>query len=60
VQKVFTMRDAAHTRALLLFRMAAVDDPFEQQDIYLRFMQHAEKFIEARDDLLLQLQTEDT
>lgn len=60
IQKVFTMRDAAHTRSLLLFRMAAVDDPFEQQDMYLNFMEHAENFIDARDDLLLHMQSEDT
>jgi signal transduction histidine kinase/CheY-like chemotaxis protein/HPt (histidine-containing phosphotransfer) domain-containing protein len=59
IQKVFTMRDAAHTRALLLFRMAAVDDPFEQQDMYLNFMEHAEKFIDARDALLLNMQSEE-
>ena len=59
IQKVFTMRDAAHTRSLLLFRMAAVADPFEQQDMYLRFMEHAEEFIQARDALLLNMQSKD-
>jgi signal transduction histidine kinase/FixJ family two-component response regulator len=59
VQKVFTMRDAAHMRALLLFRMAAVEDPFELQDMHVRFMEHAEDFIKARGALLTQLQTEE-
>ncbi|WP_455233884.1 ATP-binding protein [Thiogranum longum] len=57
VEKVFTMRDSAHMRALLLFRMAAVDDPFDQQDMHISFMEHAEDFIRARDDLLSQVRT---
>jgi signal transduction histidine kinase/CheY-like chemotaxis protein len=49
---MFTMRDAAHKRALSLFRMAAMDDPFERDAEYLRFKEYAGSFITARDELL--------
>jgi signal transduction histidine kinase/DNA-binding NarL/FixJ family response regulator len=49
---MFGMRDAAHKRALSLFRMAAMDDPFERDDEYIRFKEYAGNFITARDELL--------
>ncbi len=49
---MFNMRDAAHKRALSLFRMAAMDDPFERDDEYVRFKEYAGDFITARDELL--------
>jgi len=51
-QLIFTMRDAAHKRALSLFRMAAIGDPFERDDEYLRFKKYATEFLVARDELL--------
>lgn len=55
VADVFAMRDAAHKRALMLYRMAAMDDPFERDEVYLQFKEQATVFIEARDRLLSNL-----
>lgn len=52
VSHVFVMRDAAHKRALMLYRMASVDDPFDRDEIYLQFKDKAETFIKSRDLLL--------
>lgn len=49
---MFNMRDAAHKRALSLFRMAAMDDLFQRDEEYLRFKQYATDFIVSRDELL--------
>ncbi len=49
---VFIMRDAAHTRALALYRMGILKDPFDQDEEYLFFRSQAERFIKARDKLL--------
>ncbi len=49
---MFTMRDAAHKRALSLFRMVSMDDPFERDDEYLKFKEYAGEFLGARDELL--------
>jgi signal transduction histidine kinase len=51
---IFIMRDAAHKRALALYRMAILTDPFERDDEYLHFMEQAGRFIAARDQLLEQ------
>jgi len=51
---VFIMRDAAHKRALALYRLAILEDPFDREDEYVHFMEQAEKFIKARDQLLAQ------
>ena len=51
---VFIMRDAAHKRALALYRLAILEDPFDLEDEYVHFMEQAEKFIKARDQLLAQ------
>jgi len=48
VEHVFTMRDAASQRALSLYRMSVLTDPFEQDDEYLKFRKQAENFIKAR------------
>ena len=52
-QLIFTMRDAAYGRANSLLRMAALDDPFDRDDEYLRFKELAGEFIKARRMLLL-------
>lgn len=51
-QLIFTMRDAAHKRAISLFRMAAMGDPFERDEEYLKFKELAGTFILARSQLL--------
>ncbi len=56
MQSVFTMRDSAHKRALMLFRMATVEDEFEREEIHVQFMQQAESFMTARDGLLAHMQ----
>ena len=48
------MRDAAHKRAFALYRLAILEDPFDREDEYVHFMEQAEKFIKARDQLLAQ------
>jgi signal transduction histidine kinase len=54
---IFVMRDAAHKRALALYRMAILDDPFDRDEEYIHFMEQASKFIAARDKLLEQGQS---
>jgi signal transduction histidine kinase len=49
---IFIMRDAAHKRALALYRMAVLEDPFDRDEEYIHFMEQASKFIAARDQLL--------
>jgi signal transduction histidine kinase len=49
---IFIMRDAAHKRALALYRMAILEDPFDRDEEYVHFMEQAGKFIAARDQLL--------
>jgi len=49
---IFTMRDAAHKRALALYQLAILEDPFEKDDEYIHFQEQAENFIKARDELL--------
>lgn len=51
-EHVFAMRDAANQRALSLYRMSVLTDPFEQDDEYLKFRKQAEKFIKARQALI--------
>jgi len=54
---VFVMRDAAHKRALALYRMAILEDPFDKDQEYIHFMEQAGRFITARDQLLAQEMT---
>lgn len=51
-QIIFTMRDASYQRAISLFRMAAMRDPFERDEEFLRYKQYAVEFIIARGKLL--------
>jgi len=53
------MRDAAHKRALALYRMAILEDPFDLDAEYIHFMEQAGKFIAARDQLLALGMTEE-
>jgi signal transduction histidine kinase/DNA-binding NarL/FixJ family response regulator len=48
-QHVFAMRDAAYQRAIILHRMAAMNDPFDRNDEYMAFKSLANNFISARD-----------
>ncbi|MGD8567000.1 MAG: ATP-binding protein [Gammaproteobacteria bacterium] len=47
-QHVFSMRDAAYQRAILLYRMATLKDPFDRNDEYMAFKSLANNFIVAR------------
>lgn len=53
VANIFSMRDAAYQRTLLLYKMNNVSDPFVRDDFYLEFKAAAGNFITARDQLLL-------
>ena len=55
VADVFSMRDAAQKRALMLYRMAALDDPFDRDEVYIQFKEQAEVFLKARDRLMSNL-----
>jgi signal transduction histidine kinase len=44
---IFDMREAANQRALSLYRMSILKDPFDQDEEYLKFRQQAENFIKA-------------
>jgi len=47
-QYVFSMRDAAYQRAIILYRMATMEDPFDRNDEYIAFKSLANSFISAR------------
>jgi len=47
-QYVFAMRDAAYQRAIILYRMATMTDPFDRNDEYIAFKSLANSFITAR------------
>jgi signal transduction histidine kinase len=49
---VFQMRDAAHTRAIILLQMTRTLDPVRQKALLDSLNQNASKFIMARDQLL--------
>ncbi len=51
-QLMFAMRDAAHKRALSLFRMAELEDRVDRDREYAHFKQFADEFISARDALI--------
>ncbi len=44
-EDIFNMRDAAHHRALYLYYMASLKDPFKQDDVFLLFNEEAVNFI---------------
>ena len=50
-QYIFDMRDAAHNRALLLYRMLRESDEFEREEMREVFYQHAEVFIKSREKI---------
>ena len=52
IANIFAMRDAAQNRALILYRMNTVSDPFLKDELYIKFKTEAEKFILARELLL--------
>ncbi len=52
VVDIFSMRDFSQKRALLLYRMAALDDPFDREEVYLQFKMQAGYFLLAREQLL--------
>lgn len=45
---IFDMREAANQRALSLYRMSVLSDPFDRDEEYLKFRKQAENFIKAR------------
>lgn len=51
-QLIFAIRDAAHKRALSLFRMAELEDQFDRDREYMQFEQYANDFVQARDELV--------
>ncbi|MDH5649841.1 MAG: GAF domain-containing protein, partial [Gammaproteobacteria bacterium] len=51
-QLIFTMRDAAYKRAISLFRMSFMEDPFDLDEEHQKFREMAVQFIIARDQLL--------
>ena len=53
VKYVFEMRDVAYERALILYRMLEISDPFERNEEYNKFRVLAERYLKARDKLLL-------
>jgi len=50
-EDIFNMRDAAHQRALYLYRMMSLEDPFERDEVFLLFKDEAVNFIIAIDRL---------
>ena len=48
---VYDMRDAAHKRSLLIFRMVATDDPFDRDQLWMEFSGLAQNFIKSKNTL---------
>lgn len=48
---VYDMRDTAHTRTLLIYRMASMDDPFDRDELWMEFKGIAQNFIVAKETL---------
>lgn len=51
-QLIFTMRDAANRRAILMLRMATIEDPFDRDELYIAYKEQAGIFISAREKFL--------
>ena len=49
---IFTMRDAAYQRALILHRMALLKDEFDRDEEYIQLKEKAGDFIKAREAFL--------
>ncbi len=47
VKNVHIMRNAVHSRALILYRMAQATDPFERNDMYMQFSDNASTFLRS-------------
>jgi len=52
VKAVFQMREVAYHRALILYRMLEIKDPFVRNEEYNRFRMLADRYFEARNKLL--------
>ena len=48
---VYAMRDTAHSRTLLIYRIVSLDDPFDRDDLWMEFKGIAQNFIAARETL---------
>ena len=48
---IYDMRDTAHTRALLIYRMASMEDPFDRDELWMEFKSIAQNFIIAKETL---------
>jgi len=46
------MVHSSHLRAITLYEMTSLDDPFERDEAYLRFQKHGENMMKARDQLV--------
>jgi signal transduction histidine kinase len=55
---VSLMRDAAYRRAIALYRMMNLEDPFSRDDEYQRFQELASQFLVAREELIGKLKSE--
>lgn len=55
IQYIFTMREAAINRSLLLYKMVRMNDPFEIDEEYMGLIAQAARFMSARESLLLAL-----
>lgn len=53
------MLHAAHLRAITLYEMTTLDDPFERDEVYLKFQTHGEMMMKARDQLVTSNITEE-
>ncbi len=52
VADINLMQQATRNRALMLYRMMTVSDPFVRDKVYLQFKKEAQKLIKALDHLL--------
>jgi len=50
-QNMFTLRDAAYQRAIILFRMAAMEDTFDRNDEFISYKQLTDKYKQAQNKL---------
>ena len=55
IQHIFTMRESAVNRTLLLYSMIRMDDPFEIDEEYMSLIAHASRFMDARNGLVMSL-----
>jgi len=48
IQNMFSLRDAAYQRAIVLFRMAAMEDTFDRNDEFIAYQQLTGKYRQAQ------------